>query len=196
MTTTRDEAAAKARHVLGTDHVEPHVDAELEGDLVCGGFAFVAGDVGAIIGHDGGYQTSMLELQGETIETLVIGWLAEQRHRHDVAATSTPPGRTLPTHACPVCGTPTPHEDRYPASVCADCRERAADAAGRRVVGYNEGMSGGLIVFYAESPSGPQSEIAGEVMETGLCFIDGIVCTIAEARFGGVVIERADQPAG
>ncbi|MET0930607.1 MAG: hypothetical protein ABWX74_13890, partial [Aeromicrobium sp.] len=81
-------------------------------------------------------------------------------------------------------------QDRYPASVCADCQSRAADRDGRRVVGFNEGMSGGLIVFYAESLTGPQTEIAGEVLETGRCFIDGIECTIAEARFGGVVVER------
>ena len=66
MTLTREEAAAKARHVLDTD-VEPHPHTELEGDLVCGGFAFDGGDRAAIIGYDGGYQTSMTELAGETI---------------------------------------------------------------------------------------------------------------------------------
>ncbi|MET0450027.1 MAG: hypothetical protein ABW004_16560 [Aeromicrobium sp.] len=185
MTMTRDEAAAKARELLDAD-VEAHVDPELEGDPLCGGFAFVAGDAGAIIGFHGGYQVSMLEASGETIETLVIGWLAEQRHFHDVPDEKP----ALPTHPCPICGTPTVHQDRYPASVCADCQSRASDRAGRRVVGFNEGMSGGFIVFYAESLSGPQSEIAGEVLETGRCFIDGIECTMGEARFGGVVVER------
>jgi len=185
MTMTRDEAAEKARGLLG-DQVVPHVDAELEGDPLCGGFAFVAGDLGAIIGFRGGYQTSLLEASGETIETLVIGWLAEQRHQYGVDDAS--PAR--PTHPCPICGTPTPHEDRYPASVCTDCQQRAADRDGRRIVGYNEGLSGGLVVFYAESPTGRQSEIAGEVLETGRCWIDGIACTIGEARFGGVVVQR------
>ena len=189
MTLTRDEAAAKARQVLGVDEVEPHPDAELEGDLLCGGFAFVAGDLGAVIGFRGGYQTSLLSESGETIETLVIGWLAEQRHEYGVTAASTPAG---PTHPCPICGRPTVHEERYPRSVCADCTQRAADSQGRRVVGYNEGISGGLIVFYAESPSGPQTEIAGEVLETGRCYVDGIACTMSEARFGGVVVQRAD----
>lgn len=187
MTMTRDEAAAKARVVLGTDAVDPHPDAWLEGDPLCGGFAFVAGDTAAIIGFHGGYQTSLLQASGETIETLIIGWLAEQRHHHGVA--DEPPA--LPTHPCPICGTPTPHQDRYPASVCGACEQRAADRDGRRIVGYNESFSGGLIVFYVESPGGPQSEIAGEVLETGRCWIDGIECTIAEARFGGVVIQRA-----
>lgn len=191
MTMTRDEAAAKARQVLGVDAVEPHVDAELEGDELCGGFAFTAGDLGAVIGYRGGYQTSLLSESGETIETLALGWLVEQRHEYGVTApASTPTAR--PMHPCPICSTPTPHEERYPRSVCADCVQRAADSQGRRVVGYNEGISGGLIVFYAESPSGPQTEIAGAVLETGRCFIDGIECTMAEARFGGVVVQRPD----
>ncbi|MET1037469.1 MAG: hypothetical protein ABW075_04290, partial [Aeromicrobium sp.] len=85
MILTRDAAAAKARELLDAD-VEPHPDSELEDDALCGGFAFVAADRGAIIGYRGGYQTSMLELAGETIETLIIGWLAEQRHHHGVDA--------------------------------------------------------------------------------------------------------------
>lgn len=189
MTMTRDEAATRAREVLGVDAVEPHRDAELEADELCGGFAFTAGDLGAVIGYRGGYQTSLLSESGETIETLALGWLVEQRHEYGV---TDPPPAARPTHPCPVCGTPTHHEERYPRSVCADCVQRAADSRGRRVVGYNESISGGLIVFYAESPSGPQTEIAGEVLETGRCFVDGIACTMAEARFGGVVVQRAD----
>lgn len=185
MSLTRDEAAAKAREVLGAD-VTPFPNTELEGDPLCGGYAFTAGSTAAIIGFHGGYQTSMLELTGETIETLIAGWLVEQRHHHGVDADSP----AHPTHPCPICGTPTVHEDRYPASVCSDCQQRAADSEGRRIVGYNEGISGGLIVFYAESPSGPQSEIASEVLETGRCWIDGIECSIREARFGGVVVQK------
>ncbi|NRQ51577.1 hypothetical protein [Aeromicrobium stalagmiti] len=190
MTLTRAQAAAKAAEVLHVD-VVPHPHDELEGDLVCGGFAFDGGDRAAVIGYRGGYQTSMTALSGETIETLIVGWLAEQRHLYGVDAPApAPEPDASPTHPCPICGRPTFLTDRYPASVCADCSQRAADRGGRRVVGYNEGMAGGLIVFYAESPAGPQSEIAGEVLETGRCWIDGIECTIGEARFGGVVIQR------
>lgn len=183
MTITRGEAAARARQVLGADVVDPHPDPELEGDTLCGGFAFVAGDSAAIIGYRGGYQTSLLEASGETVETLILGWLVEQRHEYGVQEP------VVPTHPCPISGTPTAHEDRYPRSVCADCRDRAGDRDGRRVVAYNEGLSGGLIVFYAESPTGPQTEIAGEVLETRHCFVDGIECTIEEGRFGGVVVQ-------
>ncbi|KAA1378302.1 hypothetical protein [Aeromicrobium fastidiosum] len=190
MTMTRDEAAAKARQVLAADDVTPHVDPELEGDTLCGGFAFVAGDSGAVIGYRGGYQTSVLALSGETIETLVIGWLAEQRHQYGVDAAPAAPER--PTHPCPICGRAVVHQDRYPAAVCPECQQRAADRDGRRIVGYNEGWSGGFIALYAESPTGPQTEMAGEVLETGRCWIDGIECTIGEARFGGVVVQRAD----
>ncbi|WP_456698293.1 hypothetical protein [Aeromicrobium sp. P5_D10] len=155
MTLTREAAAVKAAELLGTP-VTAHSHGELEGDQLCGGFAFDGGDRAAIIGYRGGYQTSMIAESGETLETLIIG----------------------------------SHTDRYPDSVCADCQSRASDSDGRRIVGYNEGFSGGLIVFYAESPSGPQSEIAGEVLDTGRCWIDGIECSIGEARFGGVVIQR------
>lgn len=186
MTIKREEAAEKARRELGAETVEAFVHDELETDPLCGGFAFVAGDRGAIIGYDGGFQTSMLELSGETIETLIIGWLVEQRHRYGVDA---PPTADVPSHPCPVCGSSTAHTDRYPASVCVDCAGRATDSEGRRIIGYNESLSGGLIVFYAESDRGPQAELATEVLETGRCWIDGIECTIGEARFGGVVIE-------
>ncbi len=189
MTLTRDEAAIKARQVLGAA-VTPYVDAALESDPVCGGYAFTAGQTAAIIGFHGGYQTSMLDRTGETIDTLIAGWLVEQRHHHGVDAPST----AHATHPCPICGAPTVHEDRYPASVCADCQQRASDPDGRRIVGYNEGLAGGLIVFYAESPSGPQTEIAGKVLETGRCWIDGIECSISEARFGGVVVQRFTGP--
>lgn len=185
MTLSREDAAAKAREVLGAE-VTPFVNTELEGDALCGGYAFTAGKTAAIIGFHGGYQTSMLEMTGETIETLMAGWLIEQRHHHGVEALSSDHA----THPCPICGTPTVHEARYPASVCADCQQRAADRDGRRIVGYNEGFGGELIVFYAESPSGPQTEIAGDVLATGRCWIDGIECSIDEARFGGVVVQR------
>lgn len=184
MTLTREEAAAKARHVLGTD-VVPFPHAELEADAVCGGFAFDGGDRAAIIGYDGGYQTSMTELSGETLETLVIGWLVEQRHRHGTAA----PAAAADTHPCPICGRPTPHRDRYPSAVCADCASRITDVDGRPVVAFNEGFGGGLVVFYADSPTGAQSEIAGDVLETRRCLVDGVECSIVEGRFGGVVVQ-------
>jgi hypothetical protein len=192
MTLTRGEAAAKARNVLGSDVVAfPH--AELEGDAVCGGFAFDGGDRAAIIGYDGGYQTSMTELSGETLETLITGWLVEQRHRHGTPAAAAPaaPASAAPadTHPCPICGRPTPHRDRYPTAVCADCAARITDADGRAVVAFNEGFGGGLIVFYADSPTGAQSEIAGDVLDTRRCFVDGIECSIVEGRFGGVVVQ-------
>lgn len=180
MTVTREAAAAKAREVLGAD-VTAYDHAELERDLVAGGFAFVAGDRGAIIGHDGGYQTSMLELSGETMDTLIAGWLIEQRHRLPAAPTRSP------HHPCPICGAPTGHLDRYPLSVCADCQARAADSAGRTVVGFNEGMSGGLTVFHVVD--GRPADISDEVMTSGLCWIDDIPCSMEEARFGGVVVQ-------
>ncbi|MRJ78263.1 hypothetical protein GEV29_17155 [Aeromicrobium sp. SMF47] len=189
MTLTRETAAAKARELLHVD-VTPYPHEELEADLVCGGFAFDGGDRAAIIGYDGGYQTSMTELSGETPDTLITGWLVEQRHRHGAPDAPAEPA-AAPTHPCPICGTPTPHTDRHPASVCAECERRAADRDGRRIVALSDGPFGGVVVFYAESPSGTQSEIAGDVLETGRCWIDGIECTIDEARFGGVVISRA-----
>lgn len=185
---TREGAEAKSRGVMSGD-VIPYPHAELERDDVAGGFAFTAGEQGAIIGYDGGYQTSMLGLAGETMETLIAGWLVEQRHRHGSDATS---ATSPPTHPCPVCGAPAPHADRYPLSVCPTCAGRTTDSADRPISAFNEGLGGGFIVFFTDSPVGAQGEVCAEVMASGLCWIDGQQCSISEARFGGVVVQALE----
>jgi hypothetical protein len=92
------------------------------------------------------------------------------------------------THPCPVCGRPTPHWNRYPRSVCDRCGERAADAAGRFVAGYNTHFSGGFEARY-RTRDGRDGDVCVEVSESGRCWIDDHECSIGEARFGGIVIE-------
>lgn len=94
------------------------------------------------------------------------------------------------THACPLCGRPAPHLDRYPRAVCDDCRDRATDSAGRPVAGHNTSMSGGFEARFVADGG-----VCDEVTRTGRCLVDGHPCAIGEARFGGVVVE-ALQPAG
>ncbi|MCW2831298.1 MAG: hypothetical protein JWP31_1990 [Aeromicrobium sp.] len=101
------------------------------------------------------------------------------------------PGRRY-THPCPLDGTPTIHQDRYPRAVCSACQSRAADSSGRPVAGYNDVASGGLMVFYADSPTGAPTDLADEVMASGRCWIGGVPCLMTEARFGGVVVQTLD----
>jgi hypothetical protein len=90
------------------------------------------------------------------------------------------------THPCPLCGTPAVHADRYPRSVCDACAHQASDSTGRRVSGFNTSVSGGFVAHYADSPDG---EVCVEVTRSGRCFVDGVECTIGEARFGGTVVQ-------
>lgn len=92
------------------------------------------------------------------------------------------------THPCPVCRQPTPHWDRYPRAVCDRCAQRAADAAGRYISGYNTSFSGGFEARY-RTGDGSAGDVCVEVSESGRCWIDDHECSIGEARFGGVVIE-------
>lgn len=89
------------------------------------------------------------------------------------------------THACPICGRPTIHQDRYPRSVCDTCRDRTTDGHGLRVAGSNIGFSGGFVAHYVDHPRVP----CEEVTRTGRCFIDGHEAVMGEARFGGIVVE-------
>jgi hypothetical protein len=92
------------------------------------------------------------------------------------------------THPCPLCTRPTPHSDRYPRSLCAECAGRTTDSAGRRVRGYNTSFAGGFEARYL-GPDDAPGEICPEVTTSGRCWVDGHECSIGEARFGGVVVQ-------
>ncbi|HET7736082.1 MAG TPA: hypothetical protein VFK52_08925 [Nocardioidaceae bacterium] len=88
------------------------------------------------------------------------------------------------THACPLCGSPALHTDRYPRSVCDSCYARTADSQGRLVTGANTAIGGGFVAHFAGT-----SEVCTEVTATKRCWVDGRACRIDEAHMGGVVVE-------
>lgn len=88
------------------------------------------------------------------------------------------------THPCPLCDRPAVHADRYPRAVCDACHSRTTDSTGRGVSGANVSLSGGFVAHFAGT-----QEICAEVTATQRCWIDGVPCSIREARFGGVVVE-------
>ncbi|MBB6625863.1 hypothetical protein H5V45_00890 [Nocardioides sp. KIGAM211] len=107
-----------------------------------------------------------------------------------------PPGRGgRLTHACPLCGRPAPHQERYPRAVCDDCHEATLDAKGRRVRGRNVSMSGGFEARFCEplpgSAPGPEGDggPCPEVTRSGSVWVHGHACRMGEARFGGIVVE-------
>ncbi|MFI6044423.1 hypothetical protein ACIA8C_22540 [Nocardia sp. NPDC051321] len=113
--------------------------------------------------------------------------------RNDSLLRPPDPGRRY-TQPCPHCGRPAVYAERYPRLVCDHCRDRTTDRAGRQVTGYNTHLSGGMIAYYTdtvEHSDGSPYEECVEVTRTGVCFIDGQPATMAEARFGGIVVQMA-----
>jgi hypothetical protein len=90
----------------------------------------------------------------------------------------------MTTQTCPICRTSVEPNFRYPKYVCSDCREKASDINGRKLVFYNESFSGGYIAYYADSNT-------QEEYKSHRCYINGIECRANEAKFGGIVIEIA-----
>ena len=84
------------------------------------------------------------------------------------------------SYACPICLNSLDPIPRYPRYVCMACDSKAVAADGRRLQFSNVGLSGGFAAFYADT---------GEVYPSHACWIEGIACHAAEARFGGIVIE-------
>ncbi|MGW4366361.1 hypothetical protein ACWEKT_12015 [Nocardia takedensis] len=111
--------------------------------------------------------------------------------RHDHLQEGPTAGRRY-TRPCPRCGSPAHYEPRYPRAVCADCRTRTTDRAGRPVTGFNTHMSGGFIAYYADTVD-PATEECVEVTRTGACLIGGRPATMEEAYFGGIAIQMAPE---
>ncbi|MBF6286700.1 hypothetical protein [Nocardia cyriacigeorgica] len=75
---------------------------------------------------------------------------------------------------------------------------RATDRAGRRVTGFNTSLSGGMIAYYSDTVdrtdgSGAAYEECVEVSRTGVCFIDGRHASMHESRFGGILVQLAED---
>ena len=88
------------------------------------------------------------------------------------------------THSCPICSESTPHQNRYPLSVCFECYGQAKDIAGRKLTFYNIDLSGGYKAIIEET---------GEEYESHICYINGVKCYADEAKFGGIVIQIVKQ---
>jgi len=86
----------------------------------------------------------------------------------------------METHDCPICSKEFAGWERYPNQVCENCRNRTADAYGRRLKFSNENLSGGLRAVYLDN---------GAEYFRQLCYIDGVKCFASEHRFGGIVVE-------
>ncbi len=90
-----------------------------------------------------------------------------------------------PDHYCPGCGVSLKYYARYAWYFCADCTNLARDHAGRNIVFFNLGLSGGLGWSYRERPQlGMTSGFVNVI-----CLILDRQVIVGEARFGGVVCQ-------
>jgi hypothetical protein len=85
---------------------------------------------------------------------------------------------------CPICGASVTPVPRYPAYVCAACAAKVVAADGRPLRFFNLSLSGGFSAEYADN---------GAPYDSSICYIDGVKCCAAEARFGGIVIQVASR---
>lgn len=88
---------------------------------------------------------------------------------------------------CPICLSPVKTMSRYPNYVCAQCKQRATDKAGR-LVRFSQQPSAvdpfglnTLKAYYLEN---------NKKYESSMCWIDGTSCEAEVARFGGIVIQK------
>lgn len=86
-------------------------------------------------------------------------------------------------HPCPICGRPALGAPRYPHAVCDRCAPKTVCSHGRPVRGHNVSFSGGFAGVHTGDDS-PCDELTAD----GRCWIDGHLCDMREARFGGVVV--------
>ncbi|PKO14360.1 MAG: hypothetical protein CVU39_15095 [Chloroflexi bacterium HGW-Chloroflexi-10] len=85
---------------------------------------------------------------------------------------------------CPICSSEIPENPRYPQAVCHTCAAQAVSLNDRPVCFYNIDFSGGFRGEYADTHEPyPLTE----------CFIRGVKCSAQEARFGGIVIQVAQN---
>ena len=86
----------------------------------------------------------------------------------------------ITTHPCPICSKPTPHQQRYPLSVCRNCFNKTSDRTGRKISFSNLDFGGGYRAVVEET---------GKEYNSHVCYIDEVKCRADEARFGGIVIQ-------
>ena len=84
------------------------------------------------------------------------------------------------THPCPICFKPTPHQERYPLSVCSNCFKKTSDFIGRKLSFSNLDFGGGYRAVVEET---------GEEYNSHVCYIDEVKCRADETRIEGIVIQ-------
>jgi hypothetical protein len=91
-------------------------------------------------------------------------------------------------HHCPGCGAVLAAVPRYPWYFCKHCTATATDGDGRRLVFFNEGLSGGLLWGHDEHDLNRAPAV--------LCLIAGRPAVVTEARFGGKVAQPVPSSNG
>jgi hypothetical protein len=83
---------------------------------------------------------------------------------------------------CPICHKSVGSSERYPRYVCRDCAAQATSHDERLLKFYNDSLSGGISVQYADT---------GELYNSHDCYIRGVRCHADEHHLGGTVIQKA-----
>ena len=87
-------------------------------------------------------------------------------------------------HFCPICNVELTPYSRYPNYVCGLCKSKATNKDGKPLSFSNIDLSGGFRARYRDN---------GEIYDSHICYITGIMCYADEARFGGIVVEWSDS---
>ena len=87
-------------------------------------------------------------------------------------------------HLCPICGKAGERSPRYPKYICVECAHCAVDENGRALKFSNVAFSGGFEARYVDN---------GEIRDSHICYVDGVLCYADEAHMGGIVVSIYDD---
>ncbi len=93
-----------------------------------------------------------------------------------------------PLQFCGICHADVAYFPRYPKYLCKACEARISDAKGRLVEYSNTAAMGYGCQGYYRDTDPP------ERYDSDVCYVDGVACKAQEARFGGIVIQKTDNP--
>ncbi|MCU0443690.1 MAG: hypothetical protein MUE85_02150 [Microscillaceae bacterium] len=114
--------------------------------------------------------------------------LLEAHYKHLESAEKTKQVIAQSTQTCPHCGKKVLADGRYPRYICSECADLdKLDENGYRLEFYNEGISGGFLVYYYQDNQ--LMKMTKDEYEK-VCYIEGKKYLATEARFGGIVIEK------
>ena len=130
-------------------------------------------------------------IDGITVEFVEDGLFTGLKVSEDQEALTKDVLGSKQTQPCGICKKPVSYYARYPKYVCYPCQERAVDSLHRPVVTANTELLGyGQIAYLRDRPEGTTDDVPSDpANENYEIFIDGILCTFEEARFGGIVVQ-------